>query len=173
MKLEQTPSALRDALMLLLLVLLAHHAIKRACKIVYRNSSQTIAQQSSFTVHEVDPHIKAQLQLIEHQLETARHLPLSAAQEQERAGITARFAELKKRYLHTSPATALLGPLGTTAVVLKERDLNRKIVKELQDFSALLHQLLPYMPYTPSNDIDELIEHNQQAIKKIQLMGRS
>ncbi len=99
-----------------------------------------------FEVHELD---QAFLNQIHDALAQGSRLQQLAAQTikldrvatQRLDRILQAIREIKTNYSQNSPAVALLGPLGSTAIVIKEKKLTEQLLHEINRLGALLQEI--------------------------------
>lgn len=153
-------SRIRDILIFILLVLLVRFALQRNAK----------EGDKPFVIHEIDPQMATYLTQALQQFEHYLKLPmLSDDDVLETTAALERIENIEKKYMHTSPAIALLGPLGTTSVVLKERNLENQLLHELNELGRLMHERLGYRePFRESASIQKALNANQRLLSLIQ-----
>ncbi len=81
-------------------------------------------------VHPPEKHIMEQLNDLLAQVDT--NIQTFDQRKPEAAnlkGIRHRLLYLRRKYQHTSPAIVLLGPIGTTGIVLQEQQLEKELAK--------------------------------------------
>jgi cell division protein FtsB len=126
MNIKKNYCFIRDFIFLTLLFLLIYFARKNKKKKI----KKPIAQ-NSFVFHEIDTAFIDTIKKIEHYTKIAYNKDFfSKAYADE---IIMQLQQIKKKYTTTSPATALLGPIGTTAIVLKEQRLKTQVLKILNE----------------------------------------
>jgi len=130
--------------------------------------------QKEFVFHEIDQQFLKQLDTFEQQLEQFKKVLSHIAHEKKvedainHAHETAEF--IKTKYSKNSPATAFLGPIGTTAIVIKEVQLEHKLLRSINKMGILLHDAAPSLrktPYEPARTIDEGLKKNAELLKLI------
>ena len=61
---------------------------------------------------------------------------------------------------------ALLGPIGTASIVIKEEKLNKKLLTTVNDIHALLHKInTPLTSFEPSLSIENALAANKIILK--------
>ena len=71
-----------------------------------------------------------------------------------------------------SPGILFLGPIGTTSIVLKEQQLNQKLIEQINEFSKILYEICDTLKisHAPRKDITNIqagIEINQALLSSI------
>ncbi len=96
----------------------------------------------SFEVHETNPDIMKQIETAQTQINQLLMLVKPATkQAAQLKSMQQRLTQLKKEYKSTSPAIALLGPIGTAGIVLKENELERNLLRMVNMTRAIVHAL--------------------------------
>ena len=76
-----------------------------------------------------------------------------------------RLVQLKKEYKSTSPAIALLGPIGTMGVVFKENELEKNLLRLVNSIRAILQSFVTdTQDLTPYTSIAQGLAHNEQML---------
>ena len=95
----------------------------------------------SFSVHEVDQNILAQIKDLQTQIDQAiKLIESSSTQAAQLQSMKQRLAQFRREYKHTSPAVALLGPIGYTGIVVKEHRIEKGILKITNTLNSILHE---------------------------------
>ncbi|HXW86187.1 MAG TPA: hypothetical protein VEK38_02475 [Candidatus Bathyarchaeia archaeon] len=153
---EKSPHILRDFCFLILLIVLVKKASERTITFIslHKNS---ITHELDRTF--IDHLYTAQKQA--HQLQELFDMaptPVQDAHLKKLADIVQKLATIEEKYTTNSAGLTFLGPLGTTAIVLKEQDLEKKLKNTALDLCSLAyayqHSPLPF---------------NEQETKKLSL----
>ncbi|TET33778.1 hypothetical protein E3J61_03700 [Candidatus Dependentiae bacterium] len=97
-------------------------------------------EDKSFSVHEVDQDVLALIKDLQTQIDQAIELVQpSTTQAAQLASMKQRLVQFKREYKHTSPAVALLGPIGYTGIVVKEHRIEKGILKITNTLNSILH----------------------------------
>jgi hypothetical protein len=73
--------------------------------------------------------------------------------------------EIEEKYSNNSPGLLFLGPIGSASIVLKEQQLETKLLAETINIASALSTLLPKELVKPAvNTIDAQINQNQEYI---------
>jgi len=143
-------SLIRDILLLCTLALLVRTAYNRTAFFI------NIHRESS--IHELDMHFIDQLYTAQRQLHA-----LENYYENSNASNTH-----KQHLKNNLVLIALLGPLGTTAIVLKEKELEKKLLKTVTELNHLLHSLNESNQHDSSaSTITLALQENKQLIKQL------
>ncbi len=79
-----------------------------------------------------------------------------------------RLVTIEEHYKKNSPGLTLLGPIGTTAIVLKEKKLHNKLLAAVNDISVLLHTINNNLhAFELSTSIDSGLNANKKALKAL------
>ncbi len=118
------------------------------------------ATKKPFSVHEVDQDVLDQIKDLQtHIDQTIALVEPSSIQAAQLESMRQRLIQFKREYKHTSPAVALLGPIGYTGIVVKERRIERGILKIVNSLNSILHkQVQQEEEYTPVKAIAEGIQ---------------
>lgn len=88
------------------------------------------------------------------------------------AAVGRQLDDIERKYSRNTPALALLGPIGTTSVVLKEQQLQQKLLLTLFDIHDILASLLSKEPISrekrKSMSLDEILELDTLYAKEAQ-----
>jgi len=122
-----------------------------------------------FSVHEVDQDVLTQLKDLHQQIEqTMKLIEPSSTQAAQLESMRQRLIQFKREYKHTSPAVALLGPIGYTGIVVKERRIEKGILKIVNSLNSILHQHVPQQEeYRPVKVIAEGIEITHMMLTQL------
>ena len=120
-----------------------------------------------FNVHEVDESVIKQIELAQSQINTAlTHINPTSLDATQLRSLQQRLVYLRVQYQHTSPAVALLGPLGTAAIVLKEGALEKELLHTVNKFGSILHTIVGGL-FTPAKSVVESLEENHKLIEAL------
>lgn len=156
---------LRDILLFFVLIFLVKTTSDRS------NDLQQNADRQPFTVHEVDQTVVKNIKQAQKQIDK-----LSAfAQKSDNVELLTTTQELRdtvdilyKQYTTTSPALSLLGPLGSAAIVLKEQELEKRLLSTINETGKLLHNFVqPDVQYESANSTESALKNNRQLLKKL------
>ena len=99
------------------------------------------AENKSFSVHEVDQDVLALIKDLQTQIDQAIELVQpSTTQATQLESMKQRLAQFRREYKYTSPAVALLGPIGYTGIVVKEHRIEKGILKITNTLNSILHE---------------------------------
>lgn len=84
------------------------------------------------------------------------------------AHIQNRLTNIEEKYKKNSPGLILLGPIGTASIVMKEEELNKKLLDTINDLGKVLHSMhsLPE-PFKPATTINNGLMANKSLIKAL------
>ncbi len=120
--------------------------------------------------HPPDKHVMYQIDSLFDQLTHLITSLQNPSQEMvELKGMRERILYLKRKYQHTSPAILLLGPIGSTGVVLQEQELEKELLKNAHRLGVILTQLInDDEEFEAAKTIDAAIENNRLLLSKLQ-----
>jgi len=142
------------------------------------NPTNHYRSDESFTVHEVDQTVLDAIDALENQIDTAINVLATAntvAHTIDRLSVMrTQLMEMKEKYSKNSSSMAFLGPIGTAAIVLKERKIEKKLLATVNTFGNLLHNLI-YTPhdeqeYPHAKSIQIGLSNTQKLVETVQLM---
>lgn len=94
---------------------------------------------AAFVVHEANANIMEQIEVAQtHINKLLTIVPPTTKQAAQLKSMQQRIVQLKKEYKNTSPAIALLGPIGTAGIVLKENELEKNLLRMVNMTRAIL-----------------------------------
>jgi hypothetical protein len=97
--------------------------------------------QKQFSVHEVDQNVLTQIKELQTQVDQAIQLiEPSSTEAAQLESMKQRLVQFKREYKHTSPALALLGPIGYTGIVIKEQRIEKGILKITNALNTILYE---------------------------------
>ncbi len=158
-----------NLVMLALLLVVIWIAYQRVSLILkYRAEKKEKAE--TFTAHVIDEKRAALIKHARQLAEKSELLTHLTAQEREQiAAITRQIADFEQQYLApASPAIALLGPIGTANIVLKEQTLEREIAIKLNELGAILHQHFAQEhkgPFEPADNLPAALTQVEHLLK--------
>jgi len=173
---------IRDLLFAILLLALIHHVVKddNYTKVEVQPS----VSQQAFTAHEVDPEIVARIDrleeklvLIHQELERLKSESVTAQLPQKTEELENSIKEIgdiqesvdaiKGEYQATSPALAFLGPIGSTSIVLKEKQLEKKLLESINQAISIWATLTNTTDWTDATNINQAEQDLIQAINSL------
>lgn len=84
------------------------------------------------------------------------------------ADVKNRLTLIEEKYHKNSPALALLGPIGSAAIVAKEELLEQKLLAIINEMTKILH-IINEQPFNnEAQTIDEGLQINKQLIQLLQ-----
>lgn len=156
---------LKDCILFIALIFLVSYAVKRL------QSFLTLHRNS--IIHELDQKFIDKLYQCQRQTRTV-------AEMIERGSIEASFAQtlekiqkdllfVEEKFSKNSPSLLLLGPIGTTSIIMKERSLEQKLLFIAKNMSTLLADIaknydLTNISIQESESLDYYLKNNQRII---------
>jgi len=154
-------SAIRDCMLLVALLGLVQFAVKQ--------NIAFLAEHKQSMIHELDRDFIDQLYTAQRQLHMITEHPLYAVSHApELANIKERLATIEQQYKKNSPGLALLGPIGTASIVIKEEKLHKQLLALINELSALLvPRINKTESFQPALTVENALAFNKSALKKI------
>jgi hypothetical protein len=143
------------------------------CLLIYmaQRTHTIITLQSKSMIHELEHSFADQLYSAQKQARITQQLYVARDEvplkdwKQKIEKINAGLSDIELKYSQNSPGVMLLGPIGTTSIILKEKELKQKLLEYSTSIGQLLHALLPQnKAFVTASSIDERIAANQQYI---------
>lgn len=154
-------SRIRDILFLCALVLLAKIAIERTTSFIklHKNSM----------VHELNTNFIDQIYTAQRQLHVLEEHPVYAHEyAHSLAEIKQQLATIEEKYKKNSPSLALLGPIGSAAIVVKEAQLEQKLLNVTNDLSAIFASINNASEdFSPAQTINCALNTNKARLKSL------
>jgi hypothetical protein len=152
-------SRIRDILFICALLLLVKTAFER--------TTSYIKLHKDSMVHELDRNFIDQIYTAQRQLHFLEEHPVYAHEYADAiAEIKEQLVTIEEKYKKNSPSLALLGPIGSAAIVAKEAQLEQKLLTVVNDlnkiFSSIDHQL-----FMSAQTIDCALDANKQVLKSL------
>ena len=167
MGLFKSRNGARDLLFVFILVMVGKTIIDRN-GIIYKRELYNL-----YDVHEVDPNFLVQARECTRHIQTTISLlwPDERDQQvkQKLIVLEKEAQEIAVAYEKNSPALVLLGPIGSVATVLKEKDLEKKLLETINETGAILADLIENkqsvaLNFEPAQNIQEALQHNKKAL---------
>ncbi len=153
----------RDIALFFLLLLLMRTAFKRAYHFL-------LAHEQSM-IHELDRSFLEYLYTTQKQIFQTKSLLEDLnnnALIQKIAFLQQRLATIEEKYKKNSPGIMFLGPIATTSIVLKEKQLENKLLSIIQELGQILHSLNSIeKKYVTSESINQGLAANTSYLKQL------
>ena len=122
-----------------------------------------------FSIHEADPDVLSQIEDLQKQIDQAIELvETSSTQAALLQSMKQRLTQFKREYKYTSPAVALLGPIGYTGIVVKEQRIEKGILKITNALNSILHEHAQLDDkYVPTKEIAQGIEIGHTILAQV------
>lgn len=151
-------SRIRDILLLCALLLLI--------KTVFERTAALIELHKESMIHELDrdfiDHIytaQRQVHFLQENLDT---------HADELAEIQHKLANIEEKYKKNSPGIALLGPIGSAAIVIKEEQLQQQLLKIINDLNRIVVSINNIEnEFLPSQTITDGLARNKQLLRTL------
>ncbi len=127
------------------------------------------AKTKAFSIHEADPNVLARIKALQKQIDqTIALVQPATVKAAELQSMKQRLFQLHRTYKHTSPAVALLGPIGYTGIVLKEQRAENDILEISNKLNRMLHTLThEEQEFIPVKELSEGIQISQNMLKTL------
>ena len=139
----KSKNIVRDMLFFVLLLFMSREALERSLTHIKQENIHTIISEQS-EVHELDGNFLVSLEETKRQIATTIKICQTSCFNEKMLEqlqkMKQKIKEIEQKFKKNSPATFLLGPLGTTAIVLKEKDLEKKLIKIMNDLGNILYE---------------------------------
>jgi len=130
---------IRDITLFILFLAFSKQAFERS---VVHMIEEKPSSWQKFDVHELDKGFLAALTATKQQVAHAFSIVENESDTHKKLEkISTQLNKIEKKYKKNSPATYLLGPIGTAAIVLKEQQLEDELLELIGDFGILLYTL--------------------------------
>ena len=154
-------SRIRDILLLCMLFFLVKTAFDRTFSF--------LAEHKESMIHELDRSFIDQIYTAQRQLHFLEEHPLHAHTYAHAIGeIKDQLATIEEKYKKNSPGLALLGPIGSVAIVAKEAQLEQKLLAAVNDLSKIFASI-DNRPYSAeaSKTITSALDTNKQLLRTL------
>ncbi|HEX4069354.1 MAG TPA: hypothetical protein VHX42_04620 [Candidatus Babeliales bacterium] len=159
-------SRIRDILLLCALFCLVKTAADR--------TSSFLAEHKESMVHELDRTFIDQIYTAQRQLHFLEEHPVYAHTYAHAIGeIKEQLTIIEEKYKKNSPSLALLGPIGSAAIVVKEAQLEQKLLEAVNELSKIFANIEhPYsaeaskdkQEFKPSQTINCALDTNKKSL---------
>lgn len=140
----------------------------------YQKARTYINIHTNTLVHELDHNFIDRLYSVQRQARVTQllfeHAPDDSVQAINTLTlITKALSGIEEKYSSNSQGVMFLGPIGSTAIILKEQELENQLVTIAQEIGSLLRSLLKqtHPDALQSSNIDNLIAQNQKYITQL------
>lgn len=153
-------SRLRDCFFLCALLLLTKTAYER-------NYAFLCAHKKSI-IHELDRSFIDQMYTTQRQVHFLQEHPTYGnTYAHAIADIKERLTTIEEKYHKNSPGLALLGPIGSVAIVAKEEMLQQKLLVVINDIHKILCAIFDMQVFKPADTIDDGLIMNKNLITSL------
>jgi len=166
-KKKQSTLISSDLLLLLFLITLIGYAGKRM--------NQFILLHKDSYIHELDRTFIDYLHTAQKQLQKTKNVICIKDKnheliEKKLTTLQQNLSYIEEKYCNNSPSLVLLGPIGTTAIILKERKLAQQLHKIVHEIGNILHNYLKtadHSSYQLFPSIEANLRTNKALIKQL------
>jgi hypothetical protein len=138
-------------------------------QIAFQDTKSYILEHKKSIIHELDRNFIDQLYTAQRQLHILEEHPLYADTfETTIIDLKSRLSTIEEQYKKNSPGLALLGPIGTAAIVTKEEKLLKKLLVVVNDIGNILHQIAnDTTEFEPAITVNNGLKYNKNRIKLV------
>lgn len=140
----------------------------------YQKARTYINIHTNTLVHELDHNFIDRLYSVQRQARVTQllfeHLPHDTSQSINKlTSLTKALADIEEKYSSNSQGVMFLGPIGSTAIILKEQELENRLIAIAQEIGSLLRSLSkqPHPHDLQNSNIENLIIQNQKYITQL------
>lgn len=140
----------------------------------YQKARTYINIHTNTLVHELDHNFIDRLYSVQRQTRVTQllfeHAPDDSVQTIDTlTSLSKALSGIEEKYSSNSQGVMFLGPIGSTAIILKEQELENQLVTIAQEIGSLLRSLLKqtHPDILQSSNIDTLIAQNQKYITQL------
>lgn len=153
-------SRIRDILLLCMLFFLVKTAFDRTFSF--------LAEHKESMIHELDRSFIDQIYTAQRQLHFLEEHPLHAHTYAHAIGeIKDQLATIEEKYKKNSPGLALLGPIGSVAIVTKEAQLEQKLLAAVNDLSKIFASIDNRPEFIAAQTITSALDTNKQLLRTL------
>lgn len=133
-------TSIRDISFFILFLVFSKNAFERS---IIHMQEERPSPWKKFDVHQLDKGFLAAVTATKQQINQAISVVKNEDVDKEKKlqDMRTQLEQIEKKYKKNSPVTYLLGPLGTTAIVLKEKRLENELLGIIEDFGTILYTL--------------------------------
>jgi len=130
----------RDIIFFILLMAISKKTIERTWAHIKKEKPSIF---NKIEVHELDKSflisLKETKKQIDQAIEISKASDMHADKFEQLKQMRNEVKQVESKFKKNSPATFLLGPLGTTAIVLKEKELEKNLINIMNDLGNILY----------------------------------
>ena len=130
----------RDVIFFILLLAMSKKIIERTWTHIKKDMRSA---REKMEVHELDKSflvsVKETKKQINQAIEISHMSDVHRKTLQQLQKMKTELKDIESKFKHNSPATFLLGPLGTTAIVLKEKKLEKQLINIMEQLGSILY----------------------------------
>ncbi|HSC24714.1 MAG TPA: hypothetical protein VLB80_00655 [Candidatus Babeliales bacterium] len=152
---------IRDIFFLYILIFLV--------KIAFDRTVTYIEMHSQSIIHELDRSFIDQVYTAQRQLHILQEHPLYMdAHAITMAEIGSELTMIEEKYKKNSLGLAFLGPIGSTAIVTKEEELQKKLLLSINDLGEILNSIHNKQErFSPAQTIENGLDSNKQLLQTL------
>lgn len=139
-------------------------------KTAYERNYTFLCAHKNSIIHELDRSVIDQIYTAQRQLHFLQeHSIHGDTYAHAIADIKERLITIEEKYHKNSPGLALLGPIGSAAIVAKEEQLQQKLLIVINDVNKILCSIGDIQAFTPTESINDGLVINKNLISKLDL----
>ena len=138
-------------------------------KMAYDRTYTFLSEHKNSIIHELDRSFMDQIYTAQRQLHILeQHTLYADTFASSIADIKIRLATIEEKYKKNSPGLALLGPIGSAAIVLKENKLQQQLLDTVNDMNKLIYTINELSHnFMPAHTIDIALSANKQLLRTL------
>lgn len=139
-------------------------------KTAYDRNYTFLSDHKKSIIHELDRSVIDQIYTAQRQVHFLQQYDElnTGALSHTIAEIKNRLSTIEEKYKTNSPSLALLGPIGSAAIIAKEERLQRKLLDVINDVSRIAHAMNKSQePFTLAERVENGLEINKQLLQTL------
>jgi len=138
-------------------------------KVALDRTFSFIAVHKDSIIHELDRSFIDQIYTAQRQLHFLEQHPVYGdTYAIAIAEMKSALATIEEKYKKNSPGLALLGPIGSAAIVIKEEQLQQKLVETINDLNKILISINQTSEaFSPAQTVNDALNINKQLLQDI------
>jgi hypothetical protein len=138
-------------------------------KIVFERTTAYIKLHKDSMIHELDIDFIDHIYTAQRQLHFLEEHPVYALEHaQTIAEIKQQLATIEEKYKKNSPGLALLGPIGSAAIVVKEAQLEQKLLNVVNDLGTIFAKINNTSEaFSPAQTINCALGTNKEILRTL------
>ena len=153
-------SRIRDILFFCALLLLVKTAFERTASYIELHKDSMI--------HELDCNFINQIYTAQHQLHVLEQHPVYAHEYADTlTDIKKQLTTIEEKYKKNSPGLTLLGPIGSAAIVVKEKELEKQLLATINDLGKIFANITQQEQFASTPNINYALNNNKKVLSQL------